>query len=198
MPLRFLFLSLPLFLLCACQNDPTSSPDGQAMPSEQAKAAGVEEQNQPAEQRKAASVSDLEKIIENLRKDKNHEVLKSLWPNREECRELLTSDEATELLYNYAQEKFREIETLPEKTMKPVSENAGVKIVSATKQELRKGKTNGLPAPYKRMAMFMKNDASLYGLQYINEQGEVEKKRSAFFWVSNRWVFIPMPFQAFQ
>jgi hypothetical protein len=190
--MRISLFTLTILLFLSCQKAPSSSPEEQNRQTEQTEAAEAEEQSRPA------SVSELEEIIANLRDDENHKVLKSLWPKREECRELLTSDEATELLYNYVQEKFKEIETLPEKTMKPVSENAGVNIISATKQELRKGKTNGLPAPYKRMAMFMKNDASLYGLQYINEQGEVEKARSAFFWVSNRWVFIPMPFQAFQ
>ena len=118
-------------------------------------------------------------------------------PSREECVEIFKGEESARKAFEYVQEKLKGIDEVPEDSMKPLSENGSHLMLAATKQELLNGIPNGLPKEYRTIARFLNDKVVVYGLNYYDERGGLEKNRAAFFRLSKRWVFIPRPFMAF-
>jgi hypothetical protein len=172
MPAPLLFFSSLLFSLYSCGDSPSTAAQKE--------------------------LPELTEVVQQLRDDKNHVFLRTLWPDRKECSEFLNSEAAVEMLDFYARDKFKDIDRISENALKPLSLEATVNLLSATKEELLEGKTNGLPEEYILMARHLKDGTTVYGFEYISAEGKLEKTYTAFFQASGRWVFLPRPFLAFQ
>jgi hypothetical protein len=106
--------------------------------------------------------------------------------------------EAVDKAISYSKMKWTDISKIPQNSMKPLTENAKLKILSVSKRELKSGKTNGLPKDYLTIADYLKDGTSLYAMLYLNEDGTEQKMRSAFFKASEKWIIIPLAYKAFE
>ena len=66
-----------------------------------------------------------------------------------------------------------------------------------TIDDIKKGSTNGLPEGYLNIVNHFKKEITIYGIQYVNEDDEVQKSRTAFFKINGKWIFIPRLIMAF-
>jgi hypothetical protein len=141
--------------------------------------------------------TELTSVINQLKIDKNHEFLSTLKPSEKELRLIFKDGESVNKAINYSKMRWNDVSKVSPNSMKPLTENAKLKILSVSKSELNAGKTNGFPKEYLNLSGHLKDGTTLYAMQYLNEDGTEQKLRAAFFKVSNNWIIVPLAYQAF-
>ncbi len=142
--------------------------------------------------------AELTSIILQLKNDKNNTFLKTLKPSENDCKLIFQDGESVNKAILYSEMKWIDADKIPENSMKPVTEDAKLKVLSVTKNELKAGKTNGFPIEYLNLADHLKDGITIYAMQYLNEDGTEQKHRAAFFKLSEKWIIIPRTFKAFE
>ncbi len=140
---------------------------------------------------------ELIKIVEKLKIDENHTFFKELEPTEIDCKAIFSNTWNASKGYEFSKNRWEGLEMVPDNAMKPESMDAEVLILSATVEELKKGETNGLPIEYVNIASRFKEDVTVYGIQYLNEDKTVQKTRTAFFKIKDKWVMFPRVYIAF-
>ncbi len=144
------------------------------------------------------SVEDqLLSVFKKIKKDRNHDFFKTLEPDEADCQ-FIFKEEYVQGALNHSRAAWAQLEQLPEDGMKPETDNAKAKVIAVSKRELQSGVTKGLPKGYTKLSDFINDGVSVYGMQYLNEDGSIQKTRSAFFKAGEKWVFIPFAYQAFE
>ena len=123
--------------------------------------------------------------------------MSSLKPKGEDLKELFNKGEAADRIITYSNSRWADISKVPEDSMKPLTDDASLNIVSVTKEELEAGKSNGLPEEYIQIAKHLQDDVTLYAIKYVNPDGTEQKMRSVFFKVNDNWMLIPLAYKAF-
>ena len=144
------------------------------------------------------AITELTAIAVELMDDTAHKYLKTLKPTEEDYALIFNEGESTNIITKYSENKWSGIDNVPDDGMKPLTDDAELKILSATKAELLSGNTNGLPTGYTKLATHLKEGSTIYGIQYLNTDGTEQKLRTAFFKVNDRWIIIPQAFKAFK
>ncbi|WP_345276113.1 hypothetical protein [Litoribaculum gwangyangense] len=144
------------------------------------------------------ATNELFEVISKLRQDTNHNFLKTLQPLQSDFSTIFSNEETAQSVFEFSNGKWVDIDKVSDKSMKPLNSSDQAIIVSANKKELIQGITNGLPEEYKILSNHIKEDVEVYGFQYLNSDGSVQKTRAAFFKVNHRWILIPQTFMAFQ
>ena len=141
----------------------------------------------------------LEKVIENLIRDKDHAFLKTLEPYPWDIMEISGSPEIYEAIIKYSDNRWEMLDKVPDNTLKPESPGDSFKIIKASIEDLKNGRANGLPDEYREMIEQYPHGFSytIYGVQFLNEDGSIQKTRTAFIYVNDRWIIIPRMFKAF-
>ena len=137
-------------------------------------------------------------VVEKLKIDSNHEFLTTLRPTKSDLQALFITNESVEIALKYSDSKWESIHNIPANSMKPINKGDNHAIIRASKKELSNGVSNGLEAGYSILSKYLKDDITVYGLQYLNNDGTPNKSRAAFFYVNNKWIIIPRLFKAFQ
>ncbi|MCF7560102.1 hypothetical protein L3X39_05580 [Sabulilitoribacter multivorans] len=143
-------------------------------------------------------IDELQDVITKLRVDTNHTFLKTLKPLQSDYSIIFLNEDYAQKAFDYSHEKWNGIDKVPDSSMKPTSDTDKANVLSATKSELSKGITNGLPEDYAILANYLNDGVTVYGLQYVNDADSNHKTRAAFFKVGDRWVIIPQVFLAFK
>ena len=142
-------------------------------------------------------VEELRGVANQLKLDTNKVFLSSLQPKEEDLKELFNEGEAADSIIAYSNSRWADISKVPEDSMKPLTDDASLNIISVSKEELEAGKSNGLPEEYIQIAKYLKDEVTLYAIQYLNTDGTEQKMRSAFFKVNDNWMIIPLAYKAF-
>ncbi len=143
-------------------------------------------------------IKELIDIVNQLKTDQKNQFLSTLKPSEEDLGQVFQEGEAAEKVISFSNFKWADISLIPEDGMKPITDDAELKIMSATKSELKEGITNGIPREYMDIADRLKDGTKVYVMAYLNEDGSEQKMRSAFFKVSGRWILIPRVYKAFE
>ena len=147
---------------------------------------------------KNAELTELTTVINQLKADKNNEFLSTLKPTEKSLRLIFKGGESVDKVIAYSRMKWADISKIPQNSMKPLTENAELKILTVSKSELKSGITNGLPHEYLNITDHLQDGTKLYAMQYLNEDGSEQKMRSVFFKVSENWMIIPLAYKAFE
>lgn len=143
-------------------------------------------------------VAELIAGVNQLKMDKNNEFLSTLKPSGKELRLIFKAGESVDQVIAYSNMKWADTSNIPPNSMKPLTEDADLNILSVSTSELNAGVTNGLPEEYLTLSGHLKDGVTLYAMQYVNEDGTEQKMRSAFIKVSGKWVIIPRAYKAFE
>ena len=144
-----------------------------------------------------STVEQWYQVISKLRNDVNHNFLKTLRPVTADFELLFLNKDYADKAMTYANTKWDGIDKVPDHSMKPPHDTDKVRLLKATKQDLLASITHGLPEDYSTLGKYLKDDVVVYGLQYVDDNGEEQKTRAAFFYVNDRWIIIPQTFKAF-
>ncbi|MEJ2112555.1 MAG: MBL fold metallo-hydrolase [Flavobacteriaceae bacterium] len=142
--------------------------------------------------------NDMEKVAEKLRLDSNHTFLKTLQPTYEDCKAIFKTEEAAKKAFEYSQNKWKGINEVSDDSMKPLTNNATLKIIKVRAVYLQYNITMDLPGEYTVLGQHLNDHFVVYGLQYLNDDGTIQKTRSAFFKLPDKWVLIPLAYKAFE
>lgn len=137
-------------------------------------------------------------LVNKLKTDKNKEFLSTLKPSEKDLRLIFKDGESAEKVIAYSNIRWADISKISQNSMKPLTENAELKILAVSKRELETGITNGLPKEYLNIVDHLQDGTVLYAMQYLNEDGTEQKMRSVFFKVSNNWMIVPLAYKAFE
>ena len=143
-------------------------------------------------------IAELKDIIQQLKTDRNNEFLATLKPTHEDLRLLFRKGASVNMVIAYADQRWADVSKIPKNSMKPLTENATLQILTVSKTELENGITNGLPTEYLLLVDHLQDDVILFAMQYLNEDGSEQKMRSAFFKASGNWLIIPLAYKAFE
>ena len=144
-----------------------------------------------------AELTELINVVNQLKTDKNNEFLSTLKPSEKDLRLIFKDGESVDKVIAYSKMKWADISKIPQNSMKPLTENAELKILAVSKSELETGITNGLPKAYLNISDHLQDGTKLYAMQYLNEDGTEQKMRSVFFKASNNWMIVPLAYKAF-
>ncbi|PQB03689.1 hypothetical protein [Aureitalea marina] len=147
---------------------------------------------------KQDEMAELVGLVDQLKADQNHEILLTLKPSANDIRQIFEGEIAVARVMAYCNLKWGEPDKIPPNIVKPVTEDAELKILVVSKNDLQQGVTNGFPREYLVLANQLKKDIKLYAIQYLNEDGTEQKMRSALFKPSDKWVMIPLTYMAFE
>lgn len=147
---------------------------------------------------KNVEITELITLVNQLKTDKNNEFLSTLKPSEKDLRLIFKDGESVNTVIAYSNMKWADISKIPQNSMKPLTENAELKILTVSKSELKTGITNGLPKEYLNITDHLQDGTKLYAMQYLNEDGTEQKMRSVFFKVSNNWMIVPLAYKAFE
>ena len=147
---------------------------------------------------KNVEITELTTLVNQLKVDKNNEVLTTLKPSEKDLKLIFKDGESVDKVITYSKLKWADISKISPNSMKPLTENAELKILTVSKSELKTGITNGLPKEYLNISDHFQDGIMLYAMQYLNEDGTEQKMRSVFFKVSNHWVIVPRAYMAFE
>ena len=143
-------------------------------------------------------ISEFEVIVNKLRQDENHIFLKTLKPSPDDCKLIFLEGKSVAKAIVFSESKWVNIDNVSSKSMKPLTEDADLKILSVTKHDLENGATKGFPKDYLILKDHLKDGITMYALQYLNPDDSEQKHRAAFFKVQDHWIIIPQTFQAFE
>lgn len=143
-------------------------------------------------------LAELIKVVNQLQTDKNNQFLSTLQPSEMDLRLIFRDGESVDKVIAYSNMKWANIGKIPENSMKPNTENAELKILTVSKNELENGITNGLPTEYLNISEHLQDGTKLYAMQYLNNDGTEQKMRSVFFKASNNWMIVPLAYKAFE
>ncbi len=143
-------------------------------------------------------LTELITLVNQLKTDKNNEFLSTLKPSEKDLRLIFKDGESADKVVYYSKMKWSDISKISQNSMKPLTDNAELKILSVSKSELKTGITNGLPKEYLNITDHLQDGIKLYAMQYLNEDGTEQKMRSVFFKVSDNWMIIPLAYKAFE
>jgi len=101
--------------------------------------------------------TELTSIVNQLKIDKNNEFLKTLKPSEVDFKLIFQDGKSVNKAISYSEMKWSDISKIPENSMKPLTEDAKLKILSVTKNDLLSGKTNGFPKEYLTLTDHIKN-----------------------------------------
>jgi hypothetical protein len=141
--------------------------------------------------------AELREIIDQLQADQQHAYLRTLAPAYEDCLAIFIDSAAARRVSAFSEGRFADIEQVPEGSMKGSGNDGSVHILSATRAELLAGQSHGLTEEYFDLAPYLAEGTVVYGLRFVNTEGEEVKSRAAFFRTPDRWFFIPRPALAF-
>ena len=141
---------------------------------------------------------ELTGIVNQLKTDENHKLLSTFKPSEKELRLIFEDGESVDKAIAYSQRRWSDMSKVSKNSMKPLTEDAELTILSVSKTELLLGKTNGLPEAYLNIPDHLIDGTTLYAMQYLNEDGSEQKMRSAFFKAADRWVIVPLAYEAFE
>jgi len=147
---------------------------------------------------KNVELTEMATLVNQLKTDKNNELLSTLEPTDKDLRLIFNEGESADKVITYSKIKWADISKIPENSMKPLTENAELKILTVSKTELKSGITNGFPKEYLNITDHLQDGINLYAMQYLNEDGSEQKMRSVFFKVSNNWMIVPLVYKAFE
>lgn len=143
-------------------------------------------------------LKELIAVVNQLKDDKNNEFLSTLKPAEINLRLIFKDGESVDKVIAYSKMRWSDISKIPQNSMKPLTENAELKILTVSKSELETGITNGLPKEYLNITDHLKDGTKLYAMQYLNEDGSEQKMRSVFFKASDSWMIVPLADKAFE
>ena len=145
----------------------------------------------------SADEKDMGLVAEQLRLDTNHTFLKTLQPTYEDCKAIFKTEDAAKKAFEYSQSKWNSIDKVSDDSMKPLTENATLKIIKVRAVYLQYNMTMDLPEEYAVLGQHLNDHLVVYGLQYLND-GTIQKTRTAFFKLPDKWVLIPLAYKAFE
>lgn len=143
-------------------------------------------------------ISELTNLVNKLKTDKNNEILSTLKPSEKDLRLIFKDGESVDKVIAYSNIRWADISKISPDSMKPITENAELKILTVSKSELQSGIVNGLPKEYLNLVTHLQDGIVLYAMQYLNEDGTEHKMRSVFFKVSNNWIIVPLAYKSFE
>lgn len=146
---------------------------------------------------KKVELTELTTVINQLKIDKNHEFLSTLKPTEKDLRLIFKDGESVNKAIAYSKTRWNDLSKISQNSMKPLTENAKLKILAVSESELNAGMTNGFPKEYLNISAHLKEGTKLYAMQYLNEDGTEQKLRAAFFKGSDNWIIVPLAFKAF-
>lgn len=147
---------------------------------------------------KNVELTELITLVNQLKTDKNNELLSTLKPSEKDLRLIFKHGESVDKAIAYSKMKWADLSKIPQNSMKPLTENAELKILTVSKSELKTGITNQFPKEYLNITEHILDGIKLYAMQYLNEDGTEQKMRSVFFKVSNHWIIVPLAYKAFE
>ncbi|WP_299277963.1 hypothetical protein [uncultured Psychroserpens sp.] len=145
-----------------------------------------------------AELTELITVVNQLKTDDNNEFLSTLKPSEKGLRLIFKDGESVNKVIAYSKMRWADISKIPQNSMKPLTENAELKILTVSKSELKSGITNGFPKEYLTIANHLQDGTKLYAMQYLNEDGSEQKMRSVFFKTSDNWMIVPLAYKAFE
>ncbi len=95
-----------------------------------------------------AELQELASLVHQLKTDENHRLFDELMPLEEDLKQIFTNGESISKAISYSNMRWADMSKISINSIKPLMENAELNILSLTKNELRKGETNGLPEEY--------------------------------------------------
>ena len=149
------------------------------------------------QENKQDEIAELVSLVDQLKADQNHEILLTLKPFANDIRQIFEGEIAVARVTAYCNLKWGEPDKIPRNTLKPLTEDAELKILVVSKSELQQGTTNGFPREYMVLANHLQEETKLYAIQYLNQDGTEQKMRSALFKPADKWVMIPLTYMAF-
>ena len=142
--------------------------------------------------------TEFETIVNQLKQDENHVFLRTLKPSMEDCKLIFLEGESVEKAIIFSDSKWVNIDKVSSNSMKPLTDDAKINILSVTKNELQSAENKGFPEEYTILKDHIKDGIMMYALQYLNPDGTEQKHRAAFFKVLDHWIIIPQTFKAFE
>jgi hypothetical protein len=141
--------------------------------------------------------AELVGVVNHLKVDQNNQFLATLKPTEADLQLLFKEGESVNKITAYSNMKWADVSKIPQNSMKPITDDAELNILSVSQKELEVGITNGFPEEYTTIVHHLKDGVTLYAMQYLNSDGTEQKMRSAFFKVNDKWIIVPLPFRAF-
>ena len=149
------------------------------------------------QENKQDEITELVMMVDQFKADQNHEFLFTLKPSANDIRQIFKGEVPIARVIAYCNLKWDDPSKIPANTLKPLSEDAELKILVVSKNELQQGVTYGFPREYLILANHLQEGTKLYAIQYLNADGTEQKMRSALFKPSDKWVMIPLTYKAF-
>lgn len=141
---------------------------------------------------------ELRALALQLQDDADHTLLSTLHPIESDYEVIFRQGLSREQGQAYSEEQWAEIYTLPANIMTPLTEDATLQILAVFSTALRTGRSNEFPEEYYRVAIHLKDEITLYAIQYLNPDGTEQLFRGAFFHIDDRWIYIPQPYMAYK
>ncbi|TXE15108.1 hypothetical protein FUA26_00965 [Seonamhaeicola algicola] len=144
------------------------------------------------------SNQELLSIVTKLQTDNDFYYLKTLEPNKEDIKKIVRDSFFIELLNDYSKKIWQNVDLFSKKLMMLENKSDKVAIVASNKMQLVDWRhMTGVPIKYNVLSEFIYDDITVYGLQFIDSEGNLIKERDAFFKVDDKWIFIPEAYKAF-